>query len=635
MKPAATAKPRPNQGPSNRASIPLPGANQRAVFTLPVVLTAFFLGIVFLPPARTNARLLWSILSTGAALIFWQCILFLYTARRGQPLRLEFVAVKSHYVQASVQFCVYAYWGWYWRKVYVEAPLILAQVLFLYVFDGLLSWSRGRTWRLGFGPLPIIFSTNLFMWFKEDWFFFQFLMIATGALGKEFIRWNRDGRRTHIFNPSALGLTLFSLGLLWTGTTRITWGEELATTLGAPYYIYLEIFLVGLIVQFFFSVTLMTLAATAALCLLNLAYTASTGVYFFVDSNIPIAVFLGLHLLVTDPSTSPRSNLGKVIFGGLYGVGVWVAYAVLVRLGAPSFYDKLLVVPLLNLSVKLIDRLVTSGLAGRLNRWESSFKPRAVNLAYMTCWTALFVAMLSTGFVEAAHPGSNIAFWKKASEEGRPRARENLILMLQDAAARGSGEACNELGLVYTEGKVAAKDPRIAARWFGKACQLGFSGGCANLAIQSLFSGVPGSEEDLAQALNQLELECAKGTNGQSFYLVGLAYETGRGRPVDKQKARVLYFRGYELGELGACKNLARMQLSGDGGPMDHAGAAQSLEKASEARDALSCQYLAFMYHQGDGVPRDEKRALALLKKACELGSAQACAALKSMQAKP
>ena len=40
----------------------------------------------------------------------------------------------------------------------------------------------------------------------------------------------------------------------------------------------------------------------------------------FIDSSIPVSVFIGLHLLVTDPATSPRSNSGKIVFGGLYGM---------------------------------------------------------------------------------------------------------------------------------------------------------------------------------------------------------------------------------------------------------------------------------------------------------------------------
>ena len=67
--------------------------------------------------------------------------------------------------------------------------------------------------------------------------------------------------------------------------------------------------------------------------------------YHFIDFNIHPAVFLGLHLLVTDPATSPRKNFGKAIFGAAYGAGVFALYGLLDSLGAPTFYDKLLCVP--------------------------------------------------------------------------------------------------------------------------------------------------------------------------------------------------------------------------------------------------------------------------------------------------
>ena len=93
---------------------------------------------------------------------------------------------QQHYIQMMVQFSVYLYWGYYWRPVYDHLWLLAAQVLFAFSFDMLLSWSRKRDYTLGFGPIPIIFSTNLFMWFRDDWFYLQFLMIAVGFMGKEY-----------------------------------------------------------------------------------------------------------------------------------------------------------------------------------------------------------------------------------------------------------------------------------------------------------------------------------------------------------------------------------------------------------------------------------------------------------------
>jgi hypothetical protein len=43
-----------------------------------------------------------------------------------------------------------------------------------------------------------------------------------------------------------------------------------------------------------------------------------TEAYQFIYSNIPVAVFLVLHLLLTDPATSPRRGFGKIVFGAMY-----------------------------------------------------------------------------------------------------------------------------------------------------------------------------------------------------------------------------------------------------------------------------------------------------------------------------
>ena len=76
-------------------------------------------------------------------------------------------------MQACAHTAILAYWGWYWRGVSDWAPLIVAQLVFAYAFDMLLAWSRRDTYTIGFGPVPVIFSTNLFLWFRPDWFYLQ------------------------------------------------------------------------------------------------------------------------------------------------------------------------------------------------------------------------------------------------------------------------------------------------------------------------------------------------------------------------------------------------------------------------------------------------------------------------------
>jgi Na+-translocating ferredoxin:NAD+ oxidoreductase RnfD subunit len=90
----------------------------------------------------------------------------------------------------------------------------------------------------------------------------------------------------------------------------------------------------------------MTMSAAATVFGVGVLYHWIFGTYFFVDAFIPAAVFLGMHLLFTDPSTSPRTELGRIMFGILYGATVLALFAGFDRYGAPPFYDKLMAVPI-------------------------------------------------------------------------------------------------------------------------------------------------------------------------------------------------------------------------------------------------------------------------------------------------
>ena len=350
------------------------GSLKLGSFKVPLVLIIVLSFLALSPRVQGNDVLFWSFVGAILLLASWFLYLFALSWNSGEDRLFEIVLRPQHYIQAMVQFSVYAYWGYYWRPVYEHAWLIVGQIVFAYAFDILLAWSRRQKYTLGFGPFPIIFSINLFLWFRDDWFYMQFLMIALGFMGKEYVRWNREGRNVHIFNPSAFALGLFSLVLILTNTTHLTWGQEIASTLTLAPNIYTFLFLIGLIVMYFFSITLVTGMAAISLFGLSAIYNAATGVPYFLDSEIPAAVFLGLHLLVTDPSTSPRTPLGKTLFGILYGFSVFGLYTLLGSLGVSTFYDKLLAVPLLNLSVIAIDNAVHSIRSKELlNVWKESW----------------------------------------------------------------------------------------------------------------------------------------------------------------------------------------------------------------------------------------------------------------------
>ena len=417
-----------------------------------IVLT-FILGLAsfgLIGPVRANPRLFWSFMGAAGVLLAWAVVLFVPAWRGRRVLTVEFAPRPQHYLQACLQTAIFVYWGWYWPQVYDAAYLIIAQLLFAYAFDLLLSWSRRDEYTLGFLPFPIVFSTNLFLWFRPDWFYFQFMMIALGFAAKELIRWHKDGKDTHVFNPSSFSLMVFSLGLILTGTTAITWGKEIAITQFYPPHMYLFIFLVGLPAQYLFGVTTMTMSAVLTTYLFGLAFYGLTGTYFFFDSYIPISVFFGMHLLFTDPSTAPRTELGRMIFGALYGLGNVALYQLLHSTGTPEFYDKLLPVPILNVMIQLIDHAARSG---RL-RWldPSTIGPslmgRRRNLAYMAVWAILFLTISAAGGVGDRHPGQFVPFWQQACRADRPNACAYLAILYTNFCHQGSDWGCNELEML-------------------------------------------------------------------------------------------------------------------------------------------------------------------------------------------
>ena len=151
----------------------------------------------------------------------------------------------------------------------------------------------------------------------------------------------------------------------------------------------------------------------------------------------------------------------------LYGLGVFGLYALLGAVGAPTFYDKLLCVPLLNLSVRWIDRLVRL-----MERREGSHTAEYVRGLDWDARTrepglhggvgAFFGVMASVGATDATHRGDMIPFWEQACADGRRNACERLVQLESSYCADNSGWACNELGRHYLEGKVTTADAELA-----------------------------------------------------------------------------------------------------------------------------------------------------------------------------
>ncbi|MEQ9569410.1 MAG: hypothetical protein RLN75_04410, partial [Longimicrobiales bacterium] len=399
------------------------GGSAIRALQLPALSAAGLLAMAQIPYFRGHERLYPIMLAAATFLVVWGLAL-VWTARAtGRRLVLERVVRRPHWVQAFAQAALFLYWGWHARTVYGLFPLIAAQIVFAYGVDALVAWSRRDTHRLGFGPLPIIFSINLFLLFRPQWFHWQLVMIVVGYVAKDVIRWQRDGRSAHIFNPSSFPLGVTSLVLILVGATDLTLGSYIAQSQSTAPGMYLAIFLVSIPGQMLFGVARMTLSAVVTMVAVSAVYFGLTGTYMFPDAFITVPVFLGMHLLFTDPSTSPRTEAGQLFFGVLYALGVTAFYFILEGAGLPTFYEKLLPVSLMNLSVRRIDAWARTGWLRGLDptRIGASLTPLRRNVAYTSAWVGAFALFSSTTVLGDDHPGQYYPFWRDACAVGNER----------------------------------------------------------------------------------------------------------------------------------------------------------------------------------------------------------------------
>ena len=100
----------------------------RSLLRIPLATTALLFALSFVPRIANSPGVRLAFWLACAVLLAWQLVLWL---RPGPPLRVRFVPVRSHWVQALVQFSIYLYWGWVWRPVYDFMPVLLGQVVFV------------------------------------------------------------------------------------------------------------------------------------------------------------------------------------------------------------------------------------------------------------------------------------------------------------------------------------------------------------------------------------------------------------------------------------------------------------------------------------------------------------------------
>lgn len=280
-----------------------------------------------------------------------------------------------HLVPAAIQSTIFAYWWTYWPAAGVQIATFPPEILLAYAVDGILAVVWLREWKVGFGPVPIVLSSNLFT-APGPWTALVIILVA--FLTRMFVV--RNGK--HVLNPSAAGLTA---GLLLTVLLPgIFQAGGVFSKLSIPPNIAELILLLALIPQARFRIALATVGT--AVGLMNASH-----LFAEVPGLAMPGTLIMLVLFVTDPATIPRTPVGLLAYGYFIGMGVGVTGFATHHLGVgDDRLVKVLPVPFANALVPTFDALG----AAAARRWRLAVLQPRWNLLHIAVWWALAIPPL-------------------------------------------------------------------------------------------------------------------------------------------------------------------------------------------------------------------------------------------------
>jgi TPR repeat protein len=148
----------------------------------------------------------------------------------------------------------------------------------------------------------------------------------------------------------------------------------------------------------------------------------------------------------------------------------------------------------------------------------------------------------------------------------------------QKLAESGDGQAMNNLGVLYDQGKGLEEDPGRALYWFERAARAGHPAGMSNYG-RMLESG-RGIAENPQEAAKWFDRAAREG-QPEAQYNLGLLYEQGRGVGQDDRTAAIWYGRAAAQQQMEALARLGRCYRTGKGVPKDSAKATLLLYAAA------------------------------------------------------
>ncbi len=248
----------------------------------------------------------------------------------------------------------------------------------------------------------------------------------------------------------------------------------------------------------------------------------------------------------------------------------------------------------------------------------------------------------SSGLLGLKQDGEQAMSWyQKAIDNGSTEAMVDLGSMYADGnvVAKNEAEALklfkkaadennqygqSWLGYAYRDGKLGLKpDGEQAKNWYQKAIDNGSTDAMVNLGWMYEQGKIVAKNE--AEALKQFKKAAESGDHYAQNWL-GYAYREGAlGLTQDFEQAKNWYTKSIENGNIPALNALGWMYEHGKGIPKDEAKAVELFKKAADAQNATGIYNLGIQYWAGKGgLSVDKAEANRLFRIAADMGQEDA-----------
>lgn len=196
--------------------------------------------------------------------------------------------------------------------------------------------------------------------------------------------------------------------------------------------------------------------------------------------------------------------------------------------------------------------------------------------------------------------------------KGVEQSFEQTLFWMQKAEENGDDDAKGIISLssniLDLQKKAESGDPKAMAELAGQLMAVG---------------NKIGEDEEEEDVFYRKGLEWAKKSEragaAEAMFVLGLAYDHGRGVEEDKKKAAEYYRRGADMGNADCMNNLGCMYLEGENVPQDKKKGFELCLKAANLGNGYAMRTVGRCYQFENGVGYDMKKAIYWYEKALEI----------------